>query len=237
MTNSTSDAPPKSNGSLNKKWILWGAAGLAIVVAVVVTLVIVLRPDSSVKADQLDALLLDAGQINTIMGAQNMQASKPMPEPAQPASTLSNPDCLGALTAAQAPTYASSGFTALHWNAVKEPGAVEHYVAQAVAVFPDAAKANAFVQNSAAQWESCAGQAVTTSSGDSHITWTIGTPSGTPPNITLSESREDVKGWTSQRALRAESNVVIDISASGYHITDQGSQIAEKIAANVSDKK
>lgn len=233
MSAATHEVQPRPKRWLSRRWIVWGGAGLAAVVAAVVALVMVLRPTPLVKPGQLDSLLLDAAQINTIMGASDMQASKPQLEPANPTSTLSNPNCLGALTAAQAPTYASSGYTELHWVALKEPGKIAHYVAQAVAVFPDVDKANAFVQSSAAQWDSCAGQTVTVTGGGSTATWALGSLTRSPPSIALSETRTDVQGWTNQRAMRAVSNVVIDISAAGGEISDQASQIADRIAANV----
>lgn len=233
MTETVPEATPQPNGWASKKWIILGGAALAAVLVAVVTLVIVLRSPSGVKADQLNSLLLDAAEINTIMGASGMQPGELQVEPARPRGTLSNPDCLSALTAAQVPTYASSGYTASRWGWLKD-SEVQHYVVQAVSTFPDADKANAFVQSVAAQWKACAGETVTVT-GDAVDTWLIGTVAGEPPSIALLENRTDVEGWANQRAMRAVSNVVIDVSAAGYDITDQGNTIASKIAANVAE--
>ncbi|MGH3560760.1 MAG: sensor domain-containing protein [Mycobacterium sp.] len=239
MSDNTPQPQPKRWPS--KRWIVLGGAGLAVVVVV---LVIVVRPLLSpppppppplVTPGQLDSILLNAAQINTIMGAANMQASKPRLAPANPTSTLSSPGCRGALAAGQAPTYAFSGYTALRWVEAKEPGGkIDHYVAQAAAIFSNADKASAFVKTSAAQWKTCLGQTVTVTGTDgSKITWFLETLIGDPPKIAMSEIRQDVGDWTCQRAMRAVSNVVIDVTACGYHIIDQGSGITDRIAANM----
>lgn len=229
----TESAPEVSSRTTNdwfrNKWIILGVVALAAIIATVVTLV--LRSGSGLKPDQLNSMLLDASEINTIMGTSDMQPGELQVEPARPRGKLSNPDCLSALTAAQFPTYASSGYTASRWGWLKDAD-IHHYVVQAVSSFPDAEKANAFVKSVAAQWKSCEGTTVTVT-GDAVDTWLIGTTTGEPPSIALMQNRTDVKDWANQRAMRAVSNVVIDVSAAGYDISDQGATIAGKIAANV----
>lgn len=234
MTESVPKVSPQSNDRSKRKSIVLGGSVLAAALVAIVALIFFLRHDPGVKPDQLNSLLLDAEAINTVLGASDMQPGELQVEPARPRGTLSNPDCLSALAAAQSPTYASSGYTASRWGWMKdsEDGAIQHYVVQAVATFPDAAKASAFVQGVAEQWKACSGETVTVNA-DSVDTWLIEDVTGEPPSIALLESRTDVAGWVNQRALRAVSNVVIDVSAAGYHITDQGNAIANKIAGNV----
>lgn len=218
-----------------KRWIIVGSAG--IVAVAVVLVIILLRPTkpSLVTADKLDSALLDTKQINTIMATSDMQIGEPMLAPAKPTVALSRPDCLGALTAAQAPTYVNSGYTEFRSTEAKEPGNhVDHYVAQAAAIFPDADEANAFVTHSADQWKSCAEATVVVMQADKSVdVWSIETPVGDPPSITVLEARRDI-GWRCQRALRAVSNVAIDATACGFNITNQGSSVADGIAANIS---
>lgn len=232
MTDSAPEGEPQARRWTTKRWIIVGGAAVAVVLAAVITLVVVLRANSREKPDQLAAMLLDAAEINTIMGATDMQRFAPADQPAQNETELSNPECLGALVPGEAPTYASSGYTDMRWVAAKElNGPIQHYARQAVVRFPTADKANAFVQSSEEQWKACAEQTITTAGASD--TWVLGTPTGEPPSIALLEHRTDARGWSTQRVMRAVSNVVIDVSASGYDITDQGNRIADQIASRV----
>ena len=47
------------------------------------------------------------------------------------------------------------------------------------------------------------------------------------------DTQEGANGWECQRAMAVANNVVVDINACGYHIVDQGGQIADKIVAKV----
>ena len=44
---------------------------------------------------------------------------------------------------------------------------------------------------------------------------------------------ESTRGWSCQRALTAENNVVVDVSACMHHVDDQGIQIARQITQKV----
>ena len=57
----------------------------------------------------MDSVLLTAPQINTIMGASDMQPGKLGQAPADPSAQLSKPECNGALYPGEAPTYNGSG--------------------------------------------------------------------------------------------------------------------------------
>lgn len=216
----------------NKKWLVLAALAL---VVVAVALAVVFWPSKKlVKADRLDSLLLNARQINAIMGSTEMGTLQADTAMGQGAGNLSNPECLAALTAAQAPTYAGSGYTAMRLVPAKEfGGAVQHYVAQAAVVFPDDDKARALVASVATQWQGCAGQNVTvTESANSVATWQVGTVAGEPPSVAVVETRQDAE-WACQRVMRAVDNVVIDATACAAHIGDEGNEIADAIAANI----
>jgi serine/threonine kinase PknH len=241
MSDSTSSAQVQRGRWPGKRWIVLGSAGIVTVVVVLVFVFLRSTKPSSVAAGALDSALLDAKQINTIMNTENLQISQPILDPAKPTIALSKPDCLGALIAAQAPTYVNSGYTGFRSTETREPGKVDHYVTQAVAIFPDADKATAFVKHSADQWKSCAESTVVvmTMRADkkvdkkSEAVWSIETPIGDSPSITLLESRVQ-KGWKCQRALHAVSNAVIDATACGFDVTNQGSSVADGIATNIS---
>ena len=221
---------------LSRRWIIAGGAGIIAVAVVVVILLFRSTKPSLLTADKLDSALLGVEQINTIMNTSNMQLDKPASAPAEPTVALSKPNCLGALTAAQATTYHNTDYTGFRFTEARTPGKhIDHYVAQAIAVFPSAEKAETFVQNSADQWNICATKTVIVMQHDKSInSWQIGTVVGNPPNITLSDVRKDVANWKCQRALRAVSNAVIDATACGFAIDDQGKSIADQIAVKIS---
>jgi serine/threonine kinase PknH len=242
MSGSTPSDQVQRSRLPSKRWIILGSAG--IIAVVVVLLIVLLRPTkpSSSTVGGLDSALLDAKQINKVIGVDYLQVSEPVLAPAKPTIALSKPDCLGALIAGQAPTYLKSGYTEFRSTETREPGNhVDHYVAQAAAIFPDADKAGAFVKHSADQWKACATATVVVMAmradkkvdTKSAALWAIETVDGDPPSITVSESRREI-GWTCQRAMRAVSNAVIDATACGYDIINQGSSVADGIAANIS---
>jgi serine/threonine kinase PknH len=235
MDDSTPGGEAPAKRWTRRRWIILGSA--AIVALVVVLVIVFLRSakPSGLTAGRLNSALLDSTQINTIVGTDDMQISEPLPTPTKPTIALSKPQCLGALNAAQAPTYLNSGYTQFRSTEARPLfDKVNHYVAQAVAIFPDADKAGAFVKHSADQWKTCAKATVVVMLANKSVNvWTIDTVIGDPPSITVSESRREV-GWRCQRAVRAVSNAVIDATACGSDITNQGSSVADRIAANMS---
>jgi serine/threonine kinase PknH len=188
---------------------------------------------TTVPAARLDSILLSAAEINAIMGATNMQPSGTATVLEKTPYTLSVPDCLGPLFVAQASVYTGSGYTAASGQAVREPGAnPDHGVIQAAVAFLSADRAGAFVTASAAKWKACAGQTITETDNGRTSRYTFGDLIGDAPNITQLDTQEGSGGWACQRVLRAVSTVVLDVAACGHHISDQGSRIADAMAAN-----
>ncbi|HEU0191702.1 MAG TPA: sensor domain-containing protein [Mycobacterium sp.] len=218
----------------NRRWIAIGALALITVVALAVILFVRLASPARVTPGQLDSALLDGQQLNTVMGAGGLELGEIRQGPAKPTYALSKVGCLGALTAVQEPTYADSGYTDLRWAQTSEPGdKVDHYVAEGVAIFPDAKQANAFVKNSADQWRFCADQVVTVVQADKSVfNWRLAAVLGVPPKVAISETREDT-AWKCQRALRAARNAVVDVTACAAAITDQGRVIGDRVAGNI----
>lgn len=56
---------------------------------------------------------------------------------------------------------------------------------------------------------------------------------GSPPTITVIDTQEGAEGWECQRAMSVANNVVVDVNACGYQITNQAGQIAAKIVDKV----
>jgi serine/threonine-protein kinase len=188
-------------------------------------------PPPPVPPAQLPSILLNAEQINTMVGGSGMQVSATMPALENSPFQLSIPDCAGALNAGVGSVYAGSGYTAVADQRVDEPANNAHQVIQVVVDFPSADQARAFVTNSAGKWKACAGKTVTQSINGEQLRYSLGPLVGDVPKITLMVTTEG--GGLGQRALSAVSNVVIDVTAFGYRITDDAGRVADAIAANV----
>jgi serine/threonine kinase PknH len=252
--------PAPSRGS-RKGWIIGAAAAVAVVVAVVAAAIIGRSPGPTpptahktstsapnaspsaqptsttpmpmVAADRLDSILLTAQEINTLMGAANMQARTGISHGPENAITLSNQDCLGALFALPQPVYQGSGYTAMSGQGLREPESnYRHAVTQAAVSFPSADLALAFVKNSAGKWRACAGQTITFPNNSGGLSqWAIGDMVGDVPTITQLDSRVGIQGYGCQRALSAVWNLVLDVDACSFQVSDQARQIVDKMAA------
>ena len=185
-----------------------------------------------VPEDRLSSILLTVDEGNAIMGATNMEDLGGLATLDTNAFAVSNADCLGAAHIAQPPVYSDSGYTAVKFDVLHEPGQrYTHSIEQAATTFPSADQALAFVQASAGKWKACAGQDVTDAFTGSTLTWTFANFAGDPPKISLIMNRHNARGWACQRALSAVWNLVIDVKACAFKIADQGVQAADKIAA------
>ena len=179
---------------------------------------------------------INGPDINSVMGSSTMEAGKPILSMDNSPVTLSVPSCQGALYTSQDPVYSGSGYTGVSGLVSSEPGDnYDHWVNQSVVLFPSADKAKAFVATSADKWKSCAGKTVTVTNKSKNKTyrWTFGQIAGSPPKFAVMDTQEGADGWECQRAMGVANNVVIDINACGYHISNQGDDITQKIIDKV----
>ncbi|EPQ77862.1 putative serine/threonine-protein kinase [Mycobacterium marinum MB2] len=191
-------------------------------------------PPKPIAEDRLSSLLLSPAEVNSVMGASNIQPGKPITSMDASPVTLSLPECQGALYTSQDPVYSGTGYTAISGLVASEPGDNnDHWVNQAVVSFPSAAKASSFVETMAGKWKNCAGKTVTVTNKSKTYRWTFAQVVGSPPRITMLETQEGAEGWECQRAMSVANNVIVDINSCGYHITDQGGALADKIVDKI----
>ncbi len=194
-------------------------------------------PPDPITADHLSALLLNAPDINSVMGSSTMEPGKPITSMDTSSVTLSLPACQGALYTSQDPVYAGTGYTGVSGLVSSEPGDnYDHWVNQAVVGFPSADKAKAFLQSSADKWKTCAGKTVTVTNKGKQYRWTFSQINGAPPKIAMVETQEAADGWECQRVMGVANNVIVDVNACGYHISDQGGQITDKIVEKINNQ-
>jgi hypothetical protein len=185
-----------------------------------------------VPEDRLGSFLLTVDEGNAVMSSTDMQDLGGLAAMDTNAFAVSNPDCLGPAHIVQPPVYSDSGYTAVKFDVLHEPGLrYTHSIEQALTTFQSADQALAFVQTSAGKWKACAGQDISESLNGSTLHWTFGSLVGDPPKISIIMNRHNARGWTCQRVLSAVRNAVIDVKACAFKISDQGVQAADKIAA------
>jgi serine/threonine kinase PknH len=234
---------PSPRRTLTKRRLLLVGVALAVVVAVVVVVVYAWpfwpfrtpKPTiPTVAPDRLDSLLLGTGEINTVMGASEMQSGQAIRVVDTGGISLTDQDCLGALYPLQDKTYAGSGYVAVNDRVLSEPGNYQHWVDESAVAFASADQSHAFVRTSADKWKFCPGRTLTATTTAGHsYEWTFGKLTGDPPKIALLTTQAHAEGWGCQHVLSAVSNVVLDVNACGYSITNQAGRIADKIAVTV----
>jgi hypothetical protein len=188
-----------------------------------------------VAPDRLDSIFLTPEEVNPLMGTGSMQISVPInPGPfTKNLETMADQDCRSTDSPALGPVYEGSGDTAISIEAMV--GDQGRSLTQAVAVFPSAQLAQAFVANIAAKWKGCAGrtikaQMIPTINGGLYTeqTFTLGPYLGGADAIGL--SRTTIDGHQCQRALLSDLNVVVDVDACTSPLDRQGRTIANKMS-------
>jgi PknH-like extracellular domain len=186
----------------------------------------------TVAPEHLSSILLVPQEAEPIMGATGMQDLGGLGSADTNTFVMSIPDCMGAAHIVPPAVYADSGYTGILFDVLHEAGnRYTHSVEQAVASYPSAEQAVAFVTGQAGKWKACAGQNVTDSLKGADSYWTFGDFTGDVPKIALRYNRKNARGWACQRALSAVRNVVIDVKACAFKIDNEGIQVADKIAA------
>ena len=233
-------APAKRN-----PWPIIAAVAVVLVVVVAgIGIWIMVKPKpvrtpDPIQPERLGALLLSTPDLNGIMGSSGMQPGKPITSMESSQLTLSQPACLGALYTTQDAVYAGTGYTGVSGLVSSEPGDnYDHWVNQAVVLFPSAAKAQAFRQTSADKWKGCAGKTVAvTKKNDKPFRWSLAEINDQPPKISVVEMQEGADGWGCQRALSVANNVVVDVNACAYHVDkDQANQVVDKVVERIDNQ-
>jgi uncharacterized protein YceK len=184
----------------------------------------------------LPGLLLPAADIGAILGSPSIAIKNTYTEiyKFDPAQTSSNPDCDGDVYSAMTGSYRGSGYTAINTQRLEEPGVVRiHTVDQSAATFPTGDKALAFVTAAGADWSRCAGTSLSLKSPTTDEVWTIAKPDIADRSVSTLNDQGGGARWACSHSLVAKSNVVADVMACGQGVTDQGAQLANKIADRV----
>ncbi|OBG89052.1 hypothetical protein A5699_15345 [Mycobacterium sp. E802] len=179
----------------------------------------------------LPRLLLSPEQIDAAMAAQGMTVASTGSEMSDDSSTMEPRECLAVDGAAQALTYADSGFTDMREVTLRDPETSAHYAHQAVVLFANADQAKAFYDSSAKQWPACK-HYTHTQTGSLWDADPITDENGVLSTVaTQSNAKEG--GWACGRALTANNNVVVDVNTCSANPADSAVKIAQQISARV----
>ncbi|MEV3904984.1 sensor domain-containing protein [Mycobacterium sp. NPDC050551] len=183
---------------------------------------------------ELDAVLLPIAELNSTVGATDMEVTSDSEEMGDHVDDVSDPDCVGAIFSAEESVYADSEWTAMRDQVAAEPGDDnEHWVQQTAVLFPSDMQAQDFIDESRSLWDSCAGDAIAIGAGATTYLWELQEVRDAQGVLAQTSSQEDSGGWSCQHAISAVSNVVVETWACGYTISDQAVDVATALMANV----
>ncbi len=247
-------------GESNKRLILIGGAALAVIAVIAIVVVLTTQggkkpapkagggsaPNSALNSapasapnsgptSKLDAYLLGAADIGTIVADPNLVGGEKFNQLRTPKWTLSSPECAGTFEPAVAAAYEGApGFTEVSGSVVHTPGQDQiHRVIESVASFSSPEQANAFVAASADKWQACAGKTVTETLNGRTFDWAFKDVTGAAPKIAQERIRAD-NAKDCHHVLHAAGSIVIDVLTWGPPGgTGEAGKIAEQIAARI----
>jgi hypothetical protein len=169
-----------------------------------------------VAAGDLDGLLLDEAEINAAMGATAMAVAETSKQMWDSSGEISERDCLPVYGAGEYEVYIGSGWSAMRYTGLQEPGDdPPHFAEQSVVAFPNHDVALKFFEGSEQSWAACADRTYNLRLPDFDLEtlWTVGTVENANGMLTTSMIMEDGDGWGCERAMSMASNVVVDVTA------------------------
>ncbi|MBB3750987.1 hypothetical protein FHT44_003482 [Mycolicibacterium sp. BK634] len=185
----------------------------------------------------LDGVLLNAGQVNGVMGATGIRVTASSQSMSDNSDGVSDVDCLGAIYGAEELVYHGSDWTAVRDEVLQEPSTDnEHWVEQIAVLYPSAEKAQKFVEASRTSWEKCGGTSIDIDNSDVHSTWKIDEANVSGDILTQQSNQRNAGGWGCQHALTSAANVVIEAWACSNSIDDEAQSIASAMLENAGKK-
>jgi serine/threonine kinase PknH len=248
-----------TGGGSNKRLIILGGAALAVIAVIAIVVVLATQggktkpapkagpsSNSSVNSEpgpaaesgpgsKLDAYLIGAAEIGTIVTDPNLASGEKFSQLRSPKWSLSTPECAGAYEPAVSAGYqGAAGFTAVSGQIVHTSGQDQvHRIIEAVASFSSPDQAGAFVAASADKWKACAGKTVTETLNGHTYDWAFADVTGEAPKIAQQRTRAD-NAKTCHHVLHASGSIVIDVLTCGPEAgIGEAGKIAEKISAKI----
>ncbi len=184
----------------------------------------------------LQGLWLSPAEINTVMGATDMEVAGTYNTFVDDTKTVPDKACRVTAIDADVDSYADSGWTAMREQSLRERGPhPAHYADQVVVLFPSADKAAAFYTATAQRWPACENREFTrTPPGKTSQQWTVGPISNNSGTLSNNITEQGGSGELCERAVTVSNNVAVDISTCSHsNAAGTAINIAHQIAAKV----
>ena len=189
-----------------------------------------------VTAAQLPKLLLSIDDVKNAVNAPNLaKVEESATLIGTKGITATPPECLGAVFSSTAQAYRHSPFRGIFSRAITGQGQDGMDVLnETMSTFENMSAATSLVDQLVGQWRGCAGKSVSLAGKGNTITLDVGQPVIDGTVMTLHNSlRGSLPGFSSDRAIVAKDNVVIDLDAQGFDMDDALKTIANQIEAKV----
>jgi hypothetical protein len=189
-----------------------------------------------VKAAQLPKLLLSIDEVKHAVNAPNLAKVDDMAGLIGTGGLTVTPlECLSALFASTKQAYQRSPVREVFSRAITGDGQDGMVVLnETMSTFDNVSAATSLVSQLIGEWRGCAGKSVTVAGKGNTITLDVGEPDANGTVMTLQNSlRGSLPGFSSNRAIVAKANVVIDLDAQGFDMGDALKTLADQILARV----
>ena len=191
----------------------------------------------AVKPDGLDALLLKAPEIDTIMGTNGIAPQPVSSDMNDHRDLVNNLNCLGIWQTDEAAVYENSGSNGVRRQTLRAPDVDlwDSVVVQSVLSFPSSDAAHNFYTQSLDRWSKCTNHRLNVGiSGQSAPGWQSGDLTKADTTITMPVTRQSVDQVRQcERVLSVKANVIIDAEACKPSAVTQAGEIVNRIAAKI----
>jgi eukaryotic-like serine/threonine-protein kinase len=195
------------------------------------------RPDERiVTASQLPKLLLSLDEVKQAVNAPNLAKVEDSSGLSGDQGLNVTPrECVSSLFGGGASAYERSAARGAFTRAITGEGSDGLILFnETMATFENTAAATQLVSLVVGQWRGCAGKSVTLIVDGKPLTLDVGQPIQQGTVMVLRNTlRNSVTGFSSDRAIAAKANVVIDLDAQGYNLGEGLQTLADRILERV----
>ena len=189
-----------------------------------------------VTAAQLPKLLLSIDEVKHAVNAPNLaKVDDAAALIGTEGLTVTPPECLSALFASTKQAYQHSAVRGIFSRAITGDGHDGMVILnETMSTFENMSAATSLVSQLIGEWQGCAGKSVNMAGQGNTITLDVGQPVENGTVMTLQNSMEgSLPGFSSDRAIVAKANVVIDLDAQGFEMGHALKTLADQILARV----
>ncbi len=190
-----------------------------------------------VTAAQLPKLLLTIDEVKQAVSAPSLaNVNDAAALSSSQGLTVTPPECLSAVFGGAASAYRYSPVRGTFSRAITSDNGKNGVILlnQTMSTFENMAAATNLVSQFIGQWRRCAGNSVTMVANGNPLTVDVGDPASNGAVMMLQNSlRGGAAGFSSERAIVAKANLVIDLDAQGFDMGDSLKTLVDIIVARV----